>query len=166
MSGRRDRSRQGFTLIELLAVIGIIVVLMGIVMAGASYGQRAADRSRARSQIELISMALDRYNSSFTMYPTNFTVAVPNKGIGVFSNLVIFASDLLNMRLATNSPAGGGLRYVAILDPWENPIIYSREKYNPWSSTERFKEDHFELRSFGPDGISNTVDDVVSTRGN
>ncbi|MBU4460754.1 MAG: prepilin-type N-terminal cleavage/methylation domain-containing protein, partial [Verrucomicrobia bacterium] len=112
MSGRRDRSRQGFTLIELLAVIGIIVVLMGIVMAGASYGQRAADRSRARSQIEVISMALDRYNSSFTRYPTNFTVNVGAKP-GVFSNLVIFAADLLNMRLQTNTTRSP--QYIEIL---------------------------------------------------
>lgn len=162
MSGRRDRNRQGFTLIELLAVIGIIVVLMGIVMAGASYGQRAADRSRAKSQIAVISMALDRYNSAYTRYPTNFTV---NTGArpGVFSNMVIFAADLLNMRLRTNTSRSP--QHIEILDPWGNPIVYSRERYRPWGGAEQFTEDSFELRSFGPDGISNTVDDVVSTRG-
>ena len=43
---------------------------------------------------------------------------------------------------------------IEFLDPWRQPIWYLKHK-----------DDSCILRSFGPDGISNTVDDIVSSRG-
>lgn len=152
MKERTTDSRKAFTLIEVLAVIGIIVVLVGLVMSGAGFAARAADKNRAKSQIEILLMALDRYNAAFTQYPTNWSVGSSATRTGAFSNMVFFVPDLLRLPLQTNhslSPV-----QVEVLDPWGNPIHY------------RFIRRHMcELRSFGPDGLSNTVDDIISSRG-
>ena len=143
--------KSAFTLIELLAVIGIIVVLVGIVMAGAGYAGRAADRSRARAQIQIIQTALDRYNEAFTRYPSNITVNVGSRP-GVYSNMVSMVPELLRIPVQTNT--GPNPDIVEFMDPWGQPIAYRK-----------FKDDTCELRSMGPDGQSNTVDDITSSRG-
>ncbi len=148
MSRRRNRSRQAFTLIELLAVIGIIVVLVGIVMAGAMYAGKAADKARCKTQMAMIQTALDRYAAAFTRYPTNIMVGA------VFSHMASFVPDLTNRMSWQTNTMPSGPKYIAILDPWSQPIHY-----------QKYKDDTCELRSLGPDGKSNTVDDIISSRG-
>jgi len=145
MKSHRQRLRKAFTLIELLAVIGIIIVLVGIVMAGAGYANRAADRAKARSQLEMVQTALDHYNTTYMRYPpTKVTYKI-------FTNMLSFVPDLTNrMDWQTNQVTKG----IEFMDPWNQPIVY-----------QRIKDDSCVLRSFGPDGLSNTVDDIVSTRG-
>ncbi|MBM4156134.1 MAG: type II secretion system protein [Lentisphaerae bacterium] len=145
MKSRRQRLRKAFTLIELLAVIGIIIVLVGIVMAGAGYANRAADRAKARSQLEMIQTALDRYNTTYTRYP-------PSKiTYKIFTNMLSFVPDLTNHFGWQTNQVTKGLEF---LDPWNQPIWY-----------QKYKDDSCILRSFGPDGVSNTVDDIVTMRG-
>ncbi len=144
MKRRTHRFEQAFTLIELLAVIGIIVVLVGIVMAGAGYANRSADRTKARSQVEMILTALDRYNTTYTRYPAKITTRV-------FTNLMMFVPDLTNrMSWRTNETTA----VIEFMDPWNQAYYY-----------QKFKDDSCELRSLGPDGVSNTVDDVITSRG-
>jgi type II secretory pathway pseudopilin PulG len=153
MKRRTHRFEQAFTLIELLAVIGIIIVLVGIVMAGAGFANRAADRTKARSQVEMIQTALDRYNVTFTRFPTNIALnPLRTKAISVYSNMVEFVPELKNIRIQTNNATDPVS--IDFLDPWNQPIAYRM-----------VKQDSCELRSFGPDGVSNTVDDIVTSRG-
>jgi prepilin-type N-terminal cleavage/methylation domain-containing protein len=157
-----DKDGRGFTLIELLAVIAIMAVLAGIVVAVASHVLGVADRKAAQARIAVISLALDRYNAAYSCYPSNFTLAVGSNP-GVFSKLAIYAPDLLTLGLQTNTTRTPPC--VEILDPWGNPFIYTRPRYRPGGATERLAEDSFELRSQGPDGLLNTKDDIVTARG-
>ncbi len=140
----RSRTERAFTLIELLAVIGIIVVLVGMVLAGAGLAQRQADRNRAKSDMQKIETALNRYIMDFYKYPSVLTNAA------VWQRLTNYVSDL------------------KWTDPWGTPYRYNRLKgfkhLADGSNVEREREDAYELRSAGPDGIFDTADDIVTSR--
>jgi hypothetical protein len=92
----------------------------------------------------MIQTALDRYNTTYTRYPAKITYRV-------FTNLLVFVPDLTNrMTWGTNETTA----VVEFKDPWNQVYHY-----------QKFKDDSCELRSFGPDGVSNTVDDIVTSRG-
>ncbi len=141
---RRCRLERAFTLIELLAVIGIIVVLVGMVLAGAGLAQRQADRNRAKADMQKIETALNRYIMDFNKYPSVLTNSA------VWQRLTNYVSDLTRT------------------DPWGQPYRYNRLKgfkhLPDGRNEEREREDAYELRSAGPDGIFDTADDIVTSR--
>jgi type II secretory pathway pseudopilin PulG len=55
--------------VELLAVIGIIVLLVGILVPTVMSARRAADKNAARMELQTIAMALDAYRADFGDYP-------------------------------------------------------------------------------------------------
>lgn len=139
---RPAKTNPAFTLIELLAVIGIVVVLVGMVLAGAGLAQRQADRNRARSDMQMIQTALERYIMDFFRYPSVLT------NPAVWQRLTNYVSNLQRN------------------DPWGMPYRYNRlkgfEHRSDGSNVEREREDAYELRSAGPDGIFDTADDIVT----
>jgi prepilin-type N-terminal cleavage/methylation domain-containing protein len=62
-------TRRAFTLVEMLAVIGIIVLLVGILVPTVMSARRAADKNAARMELQTIAMALDAYRADFGDYP-------------------------------------------------------------------------------------------------
>lgn len=147
MDRRLTCGRCGFTLIELLAVVGIIVVLIGMVMVGAGMAQRLADRNRARANLEKIQTALNRYVMDYTQYPSN--IVNPK----VWAVLTNYVPD------------------IRLVDPWGNTNRYRRlmgHKHNVVNPDPvadlRERGDAYELKSAGPDGIFDTNDDVVTAR--
>lgn len=147
MDRRLTCGRCGFTLIELLAVVGIIVVLIGMVMVGAGMAQRLADRNRARANLEKIQTALNRYVMDYTQYPSN--IVNPK----VWAVLTNYVPD------------------IRLVDPWGNTNRYRRlwghkpNVVNPDPVADlRERGDAYELKSAGPDGIFDTNDDVVTAR--
>ncbi len=138
---KKATGRDGFTLIELMAVIGIIAALVGLVMAGAGLASRQADRNRARAELAKIQTALNRYVMDYTKYPSNIT----HHSV---------------WQVLTNYVPG-----ITMVDPWGNTNRYSRLKgFHHITGAEREREDAYELRSAGPDGIFNTADDIVTSR--
>jgi prepilin-type N-terminal cleavage/methylation domain-containing protein len=58
-----------FTLIELLTVIAIIAILLGLTLAAASGVLKSAARSKARTDIQALTTALEGYKNDNGAYP-------------------------------------------------------------------------------------------------
>jgi prepilin-type N-terminal cleavage/methylation domain-containing protein len=63
------RKRGGFTLVEMLAVIGIIVLLVGILLPTIMSARRNAEKNAVRMELHTIALALDAYKADFGDYP-------------------------------------------------------------------------------------------------
>ena len=156
-------AKGAFTIIELLAVITIIVILAGLILATAGYVEKKGARSRAESEIAALSAAMESYKADNGIYPTD-----PNKTENVdpaASPVPSAASQYLYEQLSgdTNndrkadtksyfafkpnqlSPTDQTQNVTAIRDPFGNPYGYSTAKaagkafgYNPtfdlWST--------------------------------
>ncbi len=61
--------KRAFTLIELLVVIGIIGLLIAILLPSVKKAVGAARNAKVRSELNLISMALDLYKGDYGSYP-------------------------------------------------------------------------------------------------
>lgn len=64
------RRRYAFTLIELLVVIGILGVLAAILLPMIFKASSKAKKTRAQSDLQVISQALNHYRDDFGSYPT------------------------------------------------------------------------------------------------
>lgn len=74
---RRRHRRSGFTLIELLVTIAIIAVLASIVAPGL-FGNIGESRiATAKSQSQIIGLALDAYRVDNDAYPTSVSSTRP-----------------------------------------------------------------------------------------
>lgn len=62
-------SSSAFTLIELLAVIGIIALIAGLIVATAGYANRKSLRSKTEAQLKQIELALELYKNEEGYYP-------------------------------------------------------------------------------------------------
>ncbi len=121
----------GFTLIELLTVGLIIIALVGIVIAAASYAQRRAAIQRTKAEIAVISQALEAYKLDNSVYP---------------------ASGIANVKVAL---ADGSKTYMSfrpdqlsgnnIIDPFGTAYAYNRPGADGQNNVA------FDLWSFGPD---------------
>jgi type II secretory pathway pseudopilin PulG len=63
------RPQDSFTLVELLTVILIIMILASLTLAAANSVMGQAARSRARSEIQALSTALESYKTDNGIYP-------------------------------------------------------------------------------------------------
>lgn len=103
--------RRGFTLIELLVTIAIIATLAAIVAPTLFGNVGEARRNAARSQIQILSLALDAYRLDNDAYPaTDQTL-----------------ESLRTFPVAGEPPKnwkGPYLRQLIPLDPWGKPYVY------------------------------------------
>jgi prepilin-type N-terminal cleavage/methylation domain-containing protein len=141
------KSLASFTLIELLTVIAIIAILAALTLAAASSVLEKGRRSRAASEIQAMSTALEGYKTDNGIYP-------PSEGAQLLTNTPYSANDGSSTAYQTNAtllyaalsgtntigtpPAGtkvymtfkanqlgtnGNFAYVK--DPWNNAYGYS-----------------------------------------
>lgn len=102
--------RRGFTLIEVLVVIVVIAVLATVVAPNLFQHVGMARETAARSQMEILGVALDSYRLHVGRYPTT------QEGLGAL------------WERPAGAPAtwrGPYLRKQVPLDPWGNAYIYS-----------------------------------------
>lgn len=104
-------SRRGFTLIELLVTIAIIAVLAAIVAPAVFRNVGDAKASAARSQIEILALALDAYRLDTDVYPSS------EQGLAALRTLPTAGEIPRNWR-------GPYLRRTVPLDPWGRPYEY------------------------------------------
>lgn len=80
------RGRAGFTLIELMAVVVIIVILATLVVAGMGFAQEKQNRDSAKTQIALLSTAIESYKMDMGKYPGKVD-NTPAAGTGITTEL-------------------------------------------------------------------------------
>lgn len=107
----RKRNRRGFTLIELLVVIAVIAALASVVAPTLFQNVADAKTTAARSQIEILMLALDSYRLHNGAYPTT------EQGLEALRTMPSTGDLPSNWR-------GPYLRRPVPLDPWQRPYRY------------------------------------------
>ena len=109
-SAGRHRRQAGFTLIELLVTLAIIATLAAIVAPSLFGNISDARQKAARSQIQILSLALDAYRLDCDTVPSS------DQGLEALRSLPV-----------SDPPAnwkGPYLRQLVPLDPWGRPYVY------------------------------------------
>ena len=121
----------GFTLIEMLVVIIVLGLLAALVGPRILGRVSEAKSATARTQIELLGLALDNYRLDNGSYPTT------EQGLAALQEKPMREPLPLNWR-------GPYLKKAIPLDPWGRPYIYkSPGEHNPTS---------YDLSTLGRDG--------------
>jgi general secretion pathway protein G len=131
MQSNRMRGPSGFTLLELLVVLVVLGLLAGLIGPQLFGRVGEAKATTAKTQMELIGVALDSYRLDNGNYP------VTSQGL-----------EALNVR-PSRQPAplnwrGPYLRKAVPVDPWGRPYLYV--------APARGGSEAYELRSLGRDG--------------
>lgn len=128
----------GFTLIEILVVITVIAILAVVVSPMVFRNVGDAKHAAARTQIEILSLALDGFRLDNDRYPTT------EEGLHVLRHHPADSLGLTGWR-------GPYLRKEVPLDPWGRPYIFvSPGEVNP---------SRFDLSSLGRDGVEGGEDE-------
>ena len=131
MSCNRKASRRGFTLIELLVVIAIIATLAAVVAPAIFRNVGDAKETSAKSQVDLLALALNTYRLDNDVFPTS------EQGLEALRTLPVAGEPPRNWR-------GPYLSKVVPSDPWGRPYVYVEPgRENPSS---------FDLYTLGRDG--------------
>ena len=104
-------ARAGFTLIELLVTIAIIATLAAIVAPTLFGNVGEARKNTVRSQIQILSLALDAYRLDNDMFPTS------DQGLEALRSFPTASDPPKNWK-------GPYLRQLVPLDPWGKPYVY------------------------------------------
>lgn len=105
------RTRHGFTLIEILVVIIVLGLLAALVGPRILGRVSEAKSATARTQIELLGLALDSYRLDNGAYPTT------DQGLAALNEKPARDPVPLNWR-------GPYLKKALPLDPWGRPYLY------------------------------------------
>lgn len=139
-SGQRPslfrRTQRGFTLIELLIVM-VILGLLASLVGPRLFGQLDSSKIRAaKTQIEMVSSALDTYRLDMSRYPTT--------------------EQGLNALWEKPADAAEGVK-------WRGPYLKKRVDKDPWGNSYVYKAPgdnrEYEVTSLGADGKEGGSDD-------
>lgn len=128
---RKAARRAAFTLMEVLLVLAILVILGGMVGVMYQNVQVGANKKAASAQIAQLQQAVKLYQLSAQSYPGKLEDLMSNPGMD-------------------DATWGGPYIEKIPVDPWQNPYVFSvQDGGKPVIS------------SNGPDGQSNTADDIT-----
>lgn len=125
------RKPRGFTLIEILVVLVVLAILASLVAPNVFRNVDTAKDATARTQIEMLSAALDSYRLDNGRYPSS------QQGLEA-----LWTTPTSEPRPITWK--GPYLRKAVPMDPWGKPYVYRF----PAASN----KPGFELMTFGADG--------------
>ncbi len=131
MRKSNSRNRDGFTLIEMIVVIAIIATLAAVVAPAVFNNVSDAKTNAARSQVEILSLALNAYRLDNDMFPTT------EQGLSALREKPQIGDVPANWR-------GPYLTRVLPTDPWNRAYVY----FSPGVSNPTT----FDLYSLGRDG--------------
>ncbi len=108
----RSRARAGFTLIELLVTIAIIATLAAIVAPALFGNVGEARKNTARSQVQILALALDAYRLDNDAFPST------EQGLEALRTFPVSGDAPKNWR-------GPYLRQLVPMDPWGRAYVYT-----------------------------------------
>jgi general secretion pathway protein G len=138
---RRRHARQGFTLMEVLLVLAILVILGTLVVANFSGIFAASKVKAAKAQLSAFEGQIDIYQLDVGSYPTT------QQGLAA---LRVAPPDLPD----PTKWLGPYARKDIPPDPWSNQYYY-----------EQLSPTQYRVYSAGPDGTTNTADDIIFVSG-
>ncbi len=148
MKSIQRNGKAAFTLIELMAVITIIVILAGLVVAGMGFVNERQAKEKARVQIALISKALEDYKLDNGTYPaTGDTADGLGKSAELFKSLYYNSDkDGAFVGSGTNKGDEDQKIYVAEFDPVTNKqgwtsgtAALTTKIVDPWGNEYRYR---------------------------
>ncbi len=146
---RPSRRVASFTLIEMLTVIAIIAILAALTLAAGSAVMNKASRSRASSEVQAMSTALEGYKTDNGIYPSTSTLTFPTNAYAAndpttVGGLYQQSSEILFLNLSgqtnlADQPVAGVKVYMSfkrnqvgdsangsyVKDPWSYSYGYS-----------------------------------------
>lgn len=175
MHKRNPQKRRAFTLIEILVVIALLIILASITMALAGPVKNMISETRAKSQIQKISLALNEFKNKYGDFP----MAENGESEEAWAELLIEAmrgdrilvrrSGKLTMAKFDEGRSGAEpMPFLAlgefaldedgdpesakmILDPWDNPYQYRYNKISGGKPGQNWDAPTFLLISAGAD---------------
>ncbi len=179
------RHPAAFTLIELMAVITIIVILAGIVVAGLGFVNEKQAREKTKVQIGMLERAIEEYKMDMGDYPgtTNLGGSAGDVSQVLYQALFKDGFDYTNPA----SPPSGWTKatkiYIQELDPrnsklgWVSSTNAAMPPANlkitdPWGNNYRYRRGSgaqnpdFDLWSMGKDGRSNFTNPSMTHKDN
>lgn len=169
------RRRAGYTVIELITVCAILAVLGAIGFGVMGAFQDRAKVARAKSDLQVIQVGLEKYRTRFGDYPRLPDFGGEESSIGLSGPNAYLLNALSGWRAPGNAKINAGpmLQYSAlsfelptlplqkevenrIIDPWENEYIYD---YRP--DADEWKVFGYVLYSTGEDK-DNESDDIYA----
>jgi len=146
---------RAFTLLELLTVIAIIMVLAGLILAGAGYAQQKAARDRASAEISALSAALESYKADNGEYPTSSATEGldPDGAYNATSyssaNIVLYKALSGDADLDRKADVQGGVRQKVyfefkadMLSPTTGSVAYISDPFgNPYGYSTRYAKE-------------------------
>ncbi|HSP41253.1 MAG TPA: type II secretion system protein GspG [Luteolibacter sp.] len=179
------RHPAAFTLIELMAVVTIIVILAGIVVAGLGFVNEKQAREKANVQINLLSRAIEEYKMDMGQYPGTAANTPASGDISqqLYQALFKDGFDYTNPATPPSNWTKARTIYVPELDPrtskvgWVNPTTATTPPANqniidPWGNNYRYRKGSnaqnpdFDLWSVGKDGNTNVGNPSMSLKAN
>lgn len=81
--GQVGRRAGAFTLLEMLAVIGIVVLLLGMAVVGLNAARNAAGNVATQQFLNSVSMAMAEYEGDFDAYPPSYWEDLDRPSFGI-----------------------------------------------------------------------------------
>ena len=142
----RNANNRGFTLIEVLLVILIIGMLAAVLVVTIGGTREGAQVDTTKLMIDKISGKIEQYNLDVGHYPTE-----SEGGLQALRSKPNFSDEK-----AAERWRGPYVQSRELVDAWGKPLNY--EPGEPGATTATGAR--FKLWSNGPDGQSNTADDI------
>ena len=142
MAAAQRRRRSGFTLVEVLLVLVIVGVLATVLMTTIGGQQDKAEINLTKTNIKRLADKVNTYRLNVGHYPS--------EGEGGLQALITKPNY-------DNEQTG---------EKWAGPYIDKSQTVDPWGNTINYEVAEagasvkFKLWSNGPDGQSNTADDI------
>ena len=150
VSLNRHRSRQsGFTLIEILLVIVIILLLAGALVVFVLPQQEGAEKNTTKLMLSQVASALDTYRLNLGHYPSE-----QEGGLDALMKKPTFENERMGEKWMGPYLKPG----TRLDDPWGHTLRY--ELVDRAGGDEKKGGLPYKLSSVGPDGQSDTDDDI------
>ena len=163
------RNRRGFTLTELLIVMAILVLLVSLIGPRLLGSKQKADINAVKTQIGMLQSALEKFAVDMNRFPASeeglqALITPPSGDAGGMSSS---GGDL-----SASTGGGDGFSDAGqdVASNWDGPYLKTETlPRDPWGKPYgyAYPPTHNRINipdiwSFGPDGVENTEDDIVS----